>query len=462
MKKILLFAFILTLSTQLIAQRPGGPPPSGGQRSEGAAPQSNAINKEAESALKTYEKTKADVTGKKAQDAASWVKFGNAVLAVFDHPSKNIWVGLSALEARVVLKDQRSTGTESKTIGGEEYEVVRYPDKELYYDASGSLAFWVVTKPLMPQDLLNEALDAFKKAYELDAKGSQKKGITEGITTIQNRYISEAMTANSVGDHSLSSKNFGYALLCGEHPTINKVDTVVVFYTGLTAFYAQEFERARTYLERSLNLDFTQEGSVYSFLAECYKSLDQPEKVESILAQGFTKYPSNQGILVSLINMYRENNEDPEKVMSFIHKAQENEPTNESLYYAEGDIWMKLNNRDKALELFQKSIEINPKYMFGHFVIGTTYYDAAVDTQTLASEEMDDRKYNELLEERDMYLMKAIDPLEMAFALCDDEAIQTEIAFYLKNIYYRMQGMDEEKYGPLFEKYNDIVADRGR
>ncbi|MCL2727363.1 MAG: tetratricopeptide repeat protein [Bacteroidales bacterium] len=417
--------------------------------------QLSAQNKEADNALKAYEKAKTDVAGKKAQDAASWVKLGKSIISIFDYPSRNLLTGLSPIEVRVVLKDQRSTGSSKATIDGEEYEVVHYADKDLYYDADGSLAFWVVTKPLLPQDLLSEAYDAFHKGFGFDAKGSQKKDLLEGFSNLQRRYLSDAMTANSMGDYSLSSRNFGDAVRCFEHPALNSVDTVILFYTGLTAFYAQEYERATEYIKRAVDMGYLHEGVAYSILAESYKALDQVDKAEFVLAEGFTKYPSNQGILVSLINLFNENDEDPSKVMEYIRKAQENEPNNESLFYAEGNAWRKLNNNEKALECFHKSVEINPNYMYGYLNIGSMYYDTVVDIQNRAADELDDRKWAAMMEESDQILMKAVDPFEKAFALTNDKDVQAEIAIYLKNSYYRLQGKDEA-YLPLYEKYKAI------
>ena len=432
MKKFFLFALLLTV-TQLGAQ-----------------------NKEAETLLKAYEKSKTEVTGKKAQDAASWVRFGKSITAIYDQPAKNLLAGLSDLEVKVILKDQRSTGSESQEIEGEEYNVVHYSDKDLFYNAEGNLAFWMVTKQLLPQDLLGEAYDAFQHGYELDVKGAQKKDITQELSNLQQRHITEAMTAYSLGDYSRSSLHFGYSIRCAEHPLIDKIDTIVVFYTGFAAFHAKEYERAIQYIRRAIDMGYAQDGAAYSFLAESYKAIDQSDKVESILAEGFTKFPSNQGILISLINMYMDNDDDPTKVMDYIHKAQENEPTNESLFYAEGNVWKKLNNSEKALAYYQKSVEINPNYYYGYYSIGILYYDMAVEIQNKALEEQDDDKYYALLEEMEGFLVMAIEPFEKSFLLWDNAEAKAEIAIYLKNIYYRMQGKDEEKYKDLYEKYRDI------
>jgi len=434
MKKILFFALMLTVA-QLGAQ-----------------------NKEADAALKAYEKSKADVAGKKALDAASWLKLGNNIVNIYDLPTKNIWQGLSAPEAKVVLKDQRSSTPKSVTLNGETYDLVSYPDKDLYYTPNGALAFWMVTKPLLPQNLLIEAFEAYKKAYELDTKGTQKKALAEGVTKVQQFFIQDAMTANSLGNYSLSSENFGNSILCAEHPLINRLDTIVVFYTGYTAFYAQEYARAVTYFQRSLNMGYSQEGAAYSYLAECYKVLNQPEKIEPTLAEGFTKFPSNQGILVTLINLYTDNDEDPSKIMEYIHFAQSNEPNNESLYQAEGNIWKRLNNNEKAIECFKKSVAINPNYLFGQISIGTYYYEIALELQDLAAEEMDDKKYDALCEEMDQMLLQAAGPLEAAYTLSASSHpdLQIDIAAYLKSVYYRLQSKDE-KYVPLHDKYNNIV-----
>ncbi|MCL1973445.1 MAG: tetratricopeptide repeat protein [Bacteroidetes bacterium] len=456
MRKIFLFALILGITTQLVGQRPGGPPP-GGQRP--SAPQQQpqpTVNKDAEAAMKAYQKAKDEVTGKKAQDPAAWVRFGKALTNVYEAPIKNLWIGLSSMEAKVLLKDYRATGTEQKTIEGETYDVVHYTDKDLYYAEDGRLSFWEITKPLLSEDILGEAYKAFDKAYELDAKGTQKKEVNAGISGLQTRYVNEAMAANAVVNYSLSSQAFGNALRCSEHPSVNKLDTILVFYAGYTAFLGNEYQRSIEYVQRAIDLGWTQDGAAFSILANCYKNLDHREEVERILAEGFTKYPSNQSILIDLINLYIENNEDPEKIMEYIHSAQQNEPTNPSLFYAEGNVWQNLQEIDKAMACYQKAIEVDPKYVFSYYSMGVMLFNAAVDIQNRAAEELDDAKYYAMIEQLDVYIDKAVDPFEQCFSLTTDEGLKDDVALYLKNIYYRLQGKGDA-YQAAFEKYNAYV-----
>ena len=180
------------------------------------------------------------------------------------------------------------------------------------------------------------------------------------------------------------------------------------------------------------------------------------EKAIGIPENGFSKYPTNQSILVSLINAYLESNDDPNKILDLIKKAQENEPANASLYYAEGNVWKNLKEMEKALACYQKSIETDPNYYYGSFAIGAAYYDRAVDIQTKATEEMDDAKYEALVKQLEENLEAAIVPFESCFSICPDQEIKMVVAEYLKNIYFRFREKSEE-YKANYEKFNSFL-----
>ena len=139
-----------------------------------------------------------------------------------------------------------------------------------------------------------------------------------------------------------------------------------------------------------------------------------------------------------------------------LDKAKENEPDNASLYYVEGDIYNKLGDKEKAVEAYRKSTEINPEYEFGYIGIGILYYNEAIEIQDLAAREMDDAKYMALVEEFETALKNAIEPFESAFAVTKDKEIKVNIAEYLKNIYYRFRD-ENPQYMEAYNKYDTIV-----
>ncbi|HPV88541.1 MAG TPA: tetratricopeptide repeat protein, partial [Bacteroidales bacterium] len=297
---------------------------------------------------------------------------------------------------------------------------------------------------------------AYSKAAELDTRGSSKSNIQEGLTFIANNYINDAMAAYTLGDYTDASLKFEKSFVAASHPALNVVDTTIVYYVGLTALMDKDYPRAVTFFNKCLEMNFESAGDTYANLAEAYKQNGDVEKSKELLSEGFTKFPDSQSILVALINVYLESNDDPNKVLEFIQRAQENEPNNPSLYYAEGNVLKNLGKFEDAVRMYEKSIEIDPDFFFGYFQLGQAYYDKAVDIQTAASDELDDNKYMKMVEELDMTLEKAIAPFEKSFELIQDEEIRIVVVEYLKNIYFRLRTKSPE-YEASYEKYNKIM-----
>ena len=171
-------------------------------------------------------------------------------------------------------------------------------------------------------------------------------------------------------------------------------------------------------------------------------------------------YPQSQGILIGLINLYRERGDDPQKLFDLLHQAQANEPGNASLFYVEGDIYKQMGETDKAVEMYNKSSQVDPKYVFGYLGIGMMYYEQAIAIQEKANEEFDDAKYMALVADMETALANAIEPFETAFEKSGDVQIKVAVAEYLKNIYFRLRDKDasypekNEKYKSYFEEHN--------
>ena len=435
MKKILSAALMLLMVSQLGAQ-----------------------SREVESLLKDYEKNKERTEHeKRSTRPGTWIDYAEAVTNAYAYPTNNLWIGLSSLESKVVLKDQRALSTEYQTIQGEQYEVVKYQDKDLYYNADGKLSFWMITEPVLKDmDMLEEAYNAYDKAAELDTRGSSKADIQEGLTFIANNYINDAMAAYTLGNYADASVKFEKSFKAASHPALNVVDTTIVYYVGLTALMDQDYPRAVKFFEKCLEMDYYSAGDTYANLAEAYKQMGDVEKGKELLSQGFTEFPDSQSVLVALINAYLESNDDPNKVLEFIQRAQQNEPNNPSLYYAEGNVQKNLGNFEEAIRLYEKSIEIDSTFFFGYFQMGQAYYDKAVEIQTAASDELDDQKYMEMVKELDTMLQKAIAPFEKSFELVQDEEIRPVVIEYLKNIYFRLR-TESPEFEAAYNKYNDML-----
>lgn len=415
--------------------------------------QLGAQSKAVADAVKALDKAKADSENvKKSAAPATWVKLANAYVACFDAPAQGLFQGSPQMQVKLLLKDQQVLSTSQEEIGGKLYNVDKYADKSLYYDENGTLVAWTVSQPAV-ENGLDLAYQAICKAAELDVKGSQKKQITDVLTNIKNKYYEEAMSNYTLGSYAPASKGFENTWMVGTHPVLGQVDSTMAYYAAVTATMAGDIDKAIELYEYCMSINYEMDGAVRASLADNYKSKGDTVKCKEVLTAAFEKFPTSQDVLVSLINVYLESNDDPEKVLEILAVAQKNEPTNASLVYAEGSVYRKLNKFEEAIAAFNRAAQVDAKYVYAPFAAGCAYYDWAVEIQDKAQAEMDDNKYNALLQQMEKALTDAIVPFETAFEIAADKDIKLACAEYLKNIYFRFRDK-EESYLTNYEKYN--------
>lgn len=413
--------------------------------------------KTAAEAQKNVEKALAAASdAKKSLKPATWISLGDAYVAAYEQPTRNILVGTPQQEIKLLIKEQQILGSEVKKLNNTTYVVDTYADKDLYYNENGNLEFYIITKPAMEGDILTEARNAYEKAFGIDEKGSKSKDIKARMSKLHDLMVNEALGYYFTGNYAPSSKAFISAVKCAESAALSTVDTLNTYHAALVSGFAGDKENAIKYYGKCIDMEFYQDGNVFSNLSNIYMASGDTITGKKVLEEGFAKYPQSQGVLVGLINLYRSINEDPQKLFDLLHTAQANEPGNASLYYVEGDIYKTLGDRENAEKLFYKSMEIDPNYVFGALSVGIMYYDYAVEIQTKASEELNDAKWQELNKQFEETLEKAIDPFEKAFNMTDDKEIKTAVAEYLKNVFFRFRAKGDD-FMQKYNKYNDYL-----
>lgn len=392
---------------------------------------------------------------KKADKPATWFKLAKAYMDAYTAPAGNVWVGAGKQELQLLMGNEEPSATENVTLAGEPYTKDVYKNKNLYFNDAGVLAVIEVTEPVY-KNALGEALNAYKKAYEVDVKKSKAKDVSEGLKTIAAKYQEDAMTCYMLGNLVEASRNFECAVNAAATEPLNAVDSMSVYNAGFTAWMAGDNERAKEFFKKSIEINYVEGGEAYAKLADVYTKLEEDESAKETLEKGFTAFPESQSILIGLINYYIASGENTDRLFELLDGAKKNEPNNASLYYVEGDIHSKLGHKEEAVAAYRKSNEINPEYEFGLIGIGILYYNEAIELQDKAAAELDDKKWAALNEQFEIALMNAIEPFESAYKVSKDQSIKVNIAEYLKNIYYRFRDNDA-KFMEGFKKYDEIV-----
>ena len=417
----------------------------------------DAQTKSPEAAKKAVESAEAaSKDAKKAAKVATWTKLASAYMDAYNAPAGNVWLGASKQELQLLMGNDKPISTEEVVLGGDQLVKEVYSNKEFYFSPAGQLVLINVTKPVV-ENALAGALDAYKKAYEVDVKQSKTKDIVAGLSSIAQKYLDEGMNSYTFGNLEEASALFEKAAEASAAAPLSKVDTTALYNAGYTAWAVKNYERAKNFFEKCLDAGYYYEGGeVYAKLGDVYTNLGDAKKGAEILEQGFVKFPQSQSILIGLINYYISSGDNADRLFVLIDEAKKNEPNNASLYYVEGNIYKELKNIDKAIESYYKCAEINPEYEFGFIGAGILYYEQAIELQEKASNELDDKKYNALVVEFEQALKNALEPFEKAYAVSKDNSLKVNIAEYLKNIYYRFSSNGPE-YEAGYKKYDEVV-----
>ncbi|HOK51085.1 MAG TPA: tetratricopeptide repeat protein [Bacteroidales bacterium] len=293
---------------------------------------------------------------------------------------------------------------------------------------------------------VKQAYESYEKALQIDVKMRNKVNLQ-----LNDLYIAAVMA----GSEAFEKKNYAKALdmfelaLQIETAPIfkNIVDTSMYYNSGLAALNAKNYDKAIEYFQKAAQYGYNG-GVTYSLLRTAYAEKGDSAAALRTLQEGFEKYPNDLNMIVDLVNYYivAQKVEDALKYLSI---AKEKEPNNSSFYFAEGTLYEKLNDFDKAEAAYRKATEIDPQSFNAWYNLGVLYYNKAVKVFDEASNEKDDAKYNQLLEQGNELLKQCIPYLEQAHKIDPKEET---CAKTLRGLYFRMQMKD---------KYDAINAEMG-
>lgn len=395
---------------------------------------------------------------KKNTKAATWVKYGQALIDAYNAPAGDLFVGMGEQEMQLLGFNEKPVSEESVTLEGVPFTKKVFADKNLYFNANGQVAVIEVTKPI-EENALTMAIEAFSKAYELDNGAKTVKDLTAAIKTVNEKLNSEALTKYSLGNIAGASVCFEKAADALATAPVCGIDTNAVYNAGLTAFMAGNLDRAKTFFNRSLdNKYYGTDGEVFYKLSEIADRQNDADGCKAILQQGFEMFPQSQSILIGLINYYVKVGQGADELFSLLDKAKKNDPKNASLYYVEGNAHKNLGNIEAASAAYDKCFEIDPTYNWGYIGKGIMFYEKAIEYQELASKEMDDAKWNELSKKFEETLKGCIEPFEKAYELSSDPEIKRTVSEYLKNACFRFR-TESDEFQQKYDKYAAAAAE---
>ncbi len=227
-----------------------------------------------------------------------------------------------------------------------------------------------------------------------------------------------------------------------------KIDTPIYYYTAIAAERAKMYDKAIDYFKKVIDFGYgkndTVKISMYDGLASCYESNGDTALFIETLKKGIEKYPAVSNSLVpKLINYYLINDMSTE-ALEYLDIAIERTPDNFTYLFAQGSLYDKLKQYDKAEESYKKALEIKPDYFDANYNLGAIYFNKAVELfNSLSDIPIDKQKlYDKTLEDAKAQLRVAQPYLEKALEI-NDKDIDTITS--LNELYVRLNMYDKSK-----------------
>lgn len=296
-------------------------------------------------------------------------------------------------------------------------------------------------------DALGDAYTAYQKAMELDTKGQVKKKIITNMT-----YSSLASDLYNQGSMQFEAKDFKGALKSFQTQIeisegdiyVGSIDTGMYYNAGLAAINSNDPQTAIKYFQKCADMKYLGITPYYQ-IYESYLGMGDTVKAEATLKELPTLFPDDKTITLQLIDLYIKSGKN-EEAQKYIEVAKAADPTNYTLYFASGIIYLNEEKYDAAIVELQKSIDINPEVFDTQYGIGAAHINKAAEMFKAANEIMDVKKYSEAVDQANAVYAKALPYMEKAYQLNPEDTYTMES---LKELYYRLKKTD---------KYNEIKA----
>ena len=155
-------------------------------------------------------------------------------------------------------------------------------------------------------------------------------------------------------------------------------------------------------------------------------------------------------MLVELINYYL-NSGESEKAEVYLDAAIKQDPNNASFYRAKGTLYEKTKQQDKAKEMFEKTLELDPKDFYSQIMLSNFKLEEVNAYAEKVNNIVDVNEYNKEIEN----VYKSYELLIPDFEKCldlkpgDINAMQV-----LKALYYKLRNRDSQ----YLKKYEEMQA----
>ncbi|GAA4270029.1 tetratricopeptide repeat protein [Hyunsoonleella aestuarii] len=321
----------------------------------------------------------------------------------------------------------------------------------------------------------------------IDNLGKVKNGYKAEIATIKQNMVNNFLTK---GNTAYESENYNEASSYFEHAyKTNKKDTVYLYYAAATAVTVPDYDRALVLYDELKKLGYTgiaeqfyavgkedgeeelfpnkglrdiavkqgthikptdkksesKKAEIVKNVALIYVSTGDNEKAIAAMKDARAESPDDVNLILTEANVHFKMG-NTEKFKSLLEEATKMDPNNPELQYNLGVVAAESNDIESAKSYYKKAIELDPNFINAYInmaaVILGEEEGLIEEMNGLGSSAADDKRYDELKEERQQLYRDAIPFLSKALEM---DAGSVSAATTLMNIYSVLGETDKYK-----------------
>lgn len=304
-------------------------------------------------------------------------------------------------------------------------------------------------------DPLTMAIDAYKKAIELDTKNKKTNIIKIKLLEFTNDLTNNAIDAFNIENYKKALVSFeqildiqDISIFKADDPDF--VDTVVIFNAGLAAFNAGEFDKSIEFYKKSAEYGYNG-ARTYPLISSAYMAKKDTLGALDVLKEGFEKYPNDKSVLEGMIQIFIDLKKADE-AMTYLQLAIDKDPEAARYRFAQGRLYEDLGDEAKAIATYLECLEIDPEFFNALYNLGAIYYNKGVEQFNVAGTipANENEKYEAEMAKADEWFKKALPYMIKCQELKPDDYGTLES---LKTLYYRLNQLD---------KYNEIIEKLGQ
>lgn len=303
---------------------------------------------------------------------------------------------------------------------------------------------------------LDEAARSYEKALTVDDRRFRNRDeAIQNLNTISMLYFQrgvESFTQNNPSQaYQDFKKNIELFNFFNENDIPSAIDIeATTLNAALAASQINKTSEAKELFRNLIDLEYDN-PAIFQSLARMQLDEGDEEASLATLRSGIEKYPDNIGLIIDELNIYLAN-ERHEEAIAKLQEAINVDKENAQLYYALGTAYDNIEDKENAEATYKKALELDPTYFDVYNNLGALYYNQAIVINQRINEEgrqLSDRKYKELVDQRDKLYEKALPYFKDGAALdinLEDPAMRSSYIGLLnakREIYARLGNYDK-------------------